>query len=618
MEQELRTAQARLEFLLTASPIAIYSDKPLPGYPTTFISPNVVQLLGFTPEAVCQPGWYEEHLHPGDTDRMAESLDQILAGDMSVYEYRLRHRDGRYRWIRDRTHLVRDDDGQPLEIVGSLEDITDVRQADARFRAMADAAPQGIWMADVEFGLLYANQAELKNLGMTWEQARGQGGRRCVQPDDEVQQAADWTQAIQAGKPWSGAGTIHRDDGTTIDYRAWGAPILDDEGNVVAVVGQTADVTLEREAQEELRGSNEFKSALLDASPAIIVGLDDRGSVTLWNAAAERILGWSAADVVGGPAPALFRDDQPALEWPPKAAITNIQMQPRRKDGEAVDLTVSVAPLTDRFGTAIGGIAVAIDVTDQKHAEAERARVMGVLDDEARAREELNAVVSRLVARAAPEEAADAICDELVAMPAVTVAAVIAFDHDGTATPLAFRGPAGSPVTVGQQLPAKRAEYLREQAEHSTWVEVWRHRGEDGGYGRRWTEIGLVSAAYLPLYAHGEMAGAIIVGPRRRQARGCSQISSRRCRSWLPFHRRCWRPNCAPVCSMESCAGASKTRSTPRRSSRSSSPSWTWRPRRWLATRHSPDSRTAPPRTSSSRRRRRRALASSWSWPRLP
>jgi PAS domain S-box-containing protein len=638
-ELELRTAQARLEFLMTASPIVIYSDKPLPGYPTNFISPNVMELLGCAPEEVCQPGWYEEHLHPQDRDLMAGSLDQILAGDVTVHEYRLRHRDGRYRWIRDRTHLVRDADGEPLEIVGSLEDITDVRQADARFRTMADAAPQGIWLVDPKAGLIYANQAELTYLGLTWEQARGDGWQRAVHPDDRAEIADGFGEAIADGLAWSGSGRMVHSDGSIIVFQAWGAPVRDEDGKLIGFVGQTADVTedrraavallesegrfrdlvsnldvgvwtfepangvmqyvspgyermfgltleqfnddpwawlgsihpddreavrvaverspelvdieyrfqrpgggwgwmrgrtfpvrdelgavrliagiasdisAEREAQEELRGSNEFKSALLDASPAIIVGLDEKGSVTLWNAAAERILGWSAAEVVGGQTlPPLFPEGEPVIDWPPNEAITNIQMRPVRKDGEVVDLNVSVAPLTDRDGTVIGGIGVAIDVTDHLRAEADRARVMAVLDDEARAREALNVVVARLVAHSGPEDAADAICNELVGMPAVTAASVLAFDHDGTATPLAFRGPAGSPVSVGRPIPPKRAEYLRRRAEQSSWVEDWQRRDEDGGYGQRWSDIGLVSVAYLPIHAHGELAGAIIVG----------------------------------------------------------------------------------------------------------
>jgi PAS domain S-box-containing protein len=638
-EQELRTAQARLEFLLTASPIVIYSDKPLPGYPTNFISPNVMELVGFTPDEVCTPGWYDENLHPQDQEQMAGSLDQILSGDVTVHEYRLRHRDGRYRWIRDRTHLVRDADGQPLEIVGSLEDITDVREADARFRAMADAAPQGMWLVDPQAALIYANPSELTNLGLSWEEARGNGWQHAVHSDDRDRIGEGFGKAIAERRAWSDSGRMVHPDGSTIIFQAWGAPVLDDDGGLIAFVGQTIDVTeerraaaallesetrfqdllanldvgvwtfdpadgvmeyvspgyerifgltleqfnedpwawleaihpedreavraaveqspelvdieyrfqrpeggwgwvrgrtfpvrdelgavrliagiatdisAEREAQEELRGSNDFKSALLDASPAIIVGLDDKGRVTLWNAAAERILGWSAAEVVGADSlPPLFSEGEPVLDWPPRAAITNIQMQPLRKDGAPVDLNVSVAPLSDRHGTVIGGIGVAIDVTDHLRAEADRARVMAVLDEEARAREELNAVVARLVAHSGPEDAADAICDELVGMPAVTMASVLAFDHDGTATPLAFRGPAGSPVTVGRPIPPQRAEYLRQRAEQSSWIEEWRIRDEDGGYGQRWSDLGLKSVAYLPIHAHGELAGTIAVG----------------------------------------------------------------------------------------------------------
>jgi EAL domain-containing protein (putative c-di-GMP-specific phosphodiesterase class I) len=92
------------------------------------------------------------------------------------------------------------------------------------------------------------------------------------------------------------------------------------------------------------------------------------------------------------------------------------------------------------------------------------------------------------------------------------MASVLAFDHDGAATPLAFRGPVDSPVSVGSPIPAQRAEYLRRRAEQSKWIEEWRSRDEDGGYGQVWSDLGLVSVAYLPIYAQGELAGVVIVG----------------------------------------------------------------------------------------------------------
>ncbi len=77
------------------------------------------------------------HLHPDDLDRTLSVLNDYLEGRRSIYEveFRLRHKDGSYRWILARGAALRDTDGRPSRMAGSHTDVTARKEAEAQLRA---------------------------------------------------------------------------------------------------------------------------------------------------------------------------------------------------------------------------------------------------------------------------------------------------------------------------------------------------------------------------------------------------------------------------------------------------------------------------------------------------
>jgi len=131
-EQENRLLKERLEFLLASSPAVIYSRKLDRRYTTTFVSPNVESILGYTPQEFIQDAnFWISRIHPQDVDRVLSDLNNLPEGSRYKYEYRLLHADGYYLWVRDELYLVRDEQNQLLEIVGYFADISDLKQTEA-------------------------------------------------------------------------------------------------------------------------------------------------------------------------------------------------------------------------------------------------------------------------------------------------------------------------------------------------------------------------------------------------------------------------------------------------------------------------------------------------------
>lgn len=122
-------SNARLHYLLANTPAIIYSSVPTGDGTMTFVSDNAERLLGYTPhDMVADPSFWFDHLHPDDVNSIFSSLALLFSQGHRTYEYRFRVRDGRYLWMHDSLRLIRDGNGNPLEVIGSLTDITDRKQ----------------------------------------------------------------------------------------------------------------------------------------------------------------------------------------------------------------------------------------------------------------------------------------------------------------------------------------------------------------------------------------------------------------------------------------------------------------------------------------------------------
>lgn len=145
LEDALRTSQARLTHLLARAPTVIYTARADGDYAATYYSPNLPQLLGWQPQDfLAESAFWLEHLHPDDRDAVLAELDALATRDELVLEYRFRHADGRWRWMRDQVSVQRDERGVAVELVGAWIDITGRREAEDQVRRLAAELDQRV------------------------------------------------------------------------------------------------------------------------------------------------------------------------------------------------------------------------------------------------------------------------------------------------------------------------------------------------------------------------------------------------------------------------------------------------------------------------------------------
>lgn len=146
-------------------------------------------------------------------------------------------------------------------------------------------------------------------------------------------------------------------------------------GLPVGVEGSLRDVTRMKLAEEALEQRTEQMEALVQNAPSAIIPVDRNGRVLMWNKAAEKMFGWSAAEVAGKPDPTVPEQKKEEFRslfgrllcWVP---VYDMETQRLRKDGTLADVSVSVIPMRGRSGEMESVMSFITDITARKRLEA--------------------------------------------------------------------------------------------------------------------------------------------------------------------------------------------------------------------------------------------------------
>ncbi len=130
-----------------------------------------------------------------------------------------------------------------------------------------------------------------------------------------------------------------------------------------------------KQAHDALRHSNDLLRAIIEAAPIAIIGLDLEGRVhSVWNPAAEKMLGWSAEEVMGHPLPTVPADREEEFrqfreQIRQGLTLDGAEVRHKRRDGTPIDYAIYASPLHDHRGRVSGNIALLVDITERKQTE---------------------------------------------------------------------------------------------------------------------------------------------------------------------------------------------------------------------------------------------------------
>jgi PAS domain S-box-containing protein len=246
-------------------------------------------------------------------------------------------------------------------------------ELESYFRAMFDVIPDGIILTNAERKITMANPAAESMFGYPAGSLCGVGVDSLMpgtlQP--EVARERELLLESRTGKSmgniWQTEGT--RLNGSTFPVEFARSSLTTPHGSFI--LGVARDVT-ERSLTEEARAR---MAAIVESSDDAIIGKDLNGIVSSWNPGAEKIFGYSAAEMIGQPILKVVPSDRvqeeaDILEHLGRGeSIEHAETKRLTKDGRLIDVAISVSPIRNATGKVIGGSKIARDITTSKHLE---------------------------------------------------------------------------------------------------------------------------------------------------------------------------------------------------------------------------------------------------------
>jgi diguanylate cyclase (GGDEF)-like protein/PAS domain S-box-containing protein len=248
--------------------------------------------------------------------------------------------------------------------------------SEARFRAMSDASPLGIFVSDLAGECVYTNEAYHTISGLTLEQTLGTKWSTAIHPDDRQRVLGEWQDAALGKARFKSEARFLRPDGSIVWTRMNAAAMLDgrqSRGHVQIV----EDISERKAAEDALFEEKERAQVTLNSIGDAVLTTNLPGNVTYLNQVAETMTGWSRESALGRPLSEVFRivDGATRQEAPNPAQLAVRENRTvglaadsvlLRRDGRESPIEDSAAPIHNRDGQVAGAVIVFHDVSESR------------------------------------------------------------------------------------------------------------------------------------------------------------------------------------------------------------------------------------------------------------
>jgi PAS domain S-box-containing protein len=378
IEQELQQSKERFELSVQGANDGLWDWNLVNN--EVYFSARWKGMLGYQDHEIPNSmDSFTKLLHPDTIKSVFELVDQYIAGNVKSYEIELQllHKRGYYHWVLARGAVLRDATGKAIRFSGSHTDIMErkfqddaLRSSEAKFRAMNDASPLGVFVTDTLGDCIYTNKAFQLITGYSNEQLIGIGWLNAVHPEDNQKTIEHWNKCLSSYQKFESLHRYIQPNGTVVWTSVKTAAMINN-GKFIGFVGTVDDLTQMKKAEEKI-----IQSAYMinNATDAIITS-DLNWLITNYNGAAQKIYGFEADEVVGKVAEDVLitefmnctkRDFLLALKH---KGYWNGEVLQKKKNGELIPILSSLSVNRDDFGNAIGYLAVNRDISDRKKRE---------------------------------------------------------------------------------------------------------------------------------------------------------------------------------------------------------------------------------------------------------
>lgn len=391
-EAILRESEERFR-QLAESIDAVFWISDYPSGRVLYVSPAYERLWGLNPQSLYDDSRvWQDLVHPEHRESNARAFQQKAVEGKFDEEYRIVLPDRTVRWVRDRCFPLKDETGKIYRFTGIAEDITDRKQAEIalqeserQFATLAEASPTAIFRFDIDNNCLYVNRRWGEMTGRSVEEALGMGWVQTLHPDECDRLSREWLQWCQKPEPrgiYQNEGRHVQPDGSITWYYTQSLPYLDCNGTVTGYVGTLIDITDRKQAEKEIRQSEERYRYLTESIPQLVWTANVEGVLLDVN---QRWLDFTGLTVARAQAegwPAVVHPDDVSTmgdRWmsaQQDGSPYQAEGRLRRCDGVYRWFLHQAIPVKNESDRVVKWFGTATDIEDQKCLEQQRDSIL--------------------------------------------------------------------------------------------------------------------------------------------------------------------------------------------------------------------------------------------------
>jgi len=279
---------------------------------------------------------------------------------------------------------IRDAAGSPTHKLVVATDISErlemeaaLKLSEERFRIAAESSGDSIYEWDLRtdtIAVLGGNRVQPVADG--WALPKGKDFRAMLHPADREPMEAAIRRHLEEGKTYSQEYRVLAPSGELRHYLDTASALRDEKGKPYKWIGVCKDIT----EQKKVERANAELAKIVESADTAIISKDLAGTVLTWNRGAERIYGYSSAEMVGRSIgllipPGRANEEAGLVEKLRKGeAIEHFETVRLTKAGKPIDVLLNISPIRDHAGRVIGAAHVAWDVTQIKQLQNQLAQ----------------------------------------------------------------------------------------------------------------------------------------------------------------------------------------------------------------------------------------------------
>jgi PAS domain S-box-containing protein len=258
-------------------------------------------------------------------------------------------------------------------------------------RSIGDA----VITTDVESRVTYLNAVAESLSGWTQRDAAGQpldAVFRIINEETRRPVKNPTTKALREGVVVGLANhtLLIRKDGSEVPIDDSAAPIRDEQGQVAGCVLIFRDVAAQRRVERDKANqllTARLLASIIESSDDAIVSKTLDGVIQSWNASAERLFGYTAAQAIGRhislviPPDRIAEEDRIIADLKAGQPIEHFETERQRSDGRRILVSLTISPIRDEAGNVIGASKIVRDISARKRAEAERDKFITLIEN---------------------------------------------------------------------------------------------------------------------------------------------------------------------------------------------------------------------------------------------